>query len=209
MLHKSRPWSNYATDYRPLVEIARENNLAVIAANIPRRYASMIARQGWGEIEKLPEEQRRYIAGRLTVIEDRYYTKFVETMSANMGARAGGPEVEQMFKRYYEAQCAKDDTMAESILVYLQRNPGKKIMHFNGQFHSDEHLGTAQKLAMMDKRLSIMVISVQPVEGTDSFQLSEKDRKRGNYVIYCRRLAYNDSLPKPQMFKPLAPAPTE
>jgi len=201
MLKKSRPWNNYATDYRPLVELARENKLDVVAANIPRRYAAMITRQGWDEIEKLPREQRRNIAGRLTVIEDRYYTKFIETMSANMGGRAGGPELEQMLKRYYEAQCAKDDTMAESILFYLKKNPGKKIIHFNGQFHSDEYLGTVQKLDMMSDSLSITVISIQPLGIPEDFQLSEKDRKRGDYVIYCRRQAGNDSSPKSKMFK--------
>jgi uncharacterized iron-regulated protein len=30
-------WSNYQTDYRPLVDFAKENNLRFIATNIPRR----------------------------------------------------------------------------------------------------------------------------------------------------------------------------
>ena len=36
-LDDSRPWENYKTDYRPLVEFARVNKLNVIAANAPRR----------------------------------------------------------------------------------------------------------------------------------------------------------------------------
>ncbi len=37
---EARLWNNYDTDYRPLVELARENSLAFIATNIPRRYAA-------------------------------------------------------------------------------------------------------------------------------------------------------------------------
>jgi uncharacterized iron-regulated protein len=29
-------WSNYQTDYRPLVDFAKENNLRFIATNIPK-----------------------------------------------------------------------------------------------------------------------------------------------------------------------------
>ena len=35
-LAKSRPWSNYKDDYRPLIEYAKQKKLTVIAANIPR-----------------------------------------------------------------------------------------------------------------------------------------------------------------------------
>jgi uncharacterized iron-regulated protein len=39
-LARTRPWPNYATDYRPLVELARANHWPVIAANVPRPLAS-------------------------------------------------------------------------------------------------------------------------------------------------------------------------
>ncbi|NBC00313.1 MAG: hypothetical protein GVY15_05575, partial [Bacteroidetes bacterium] len=35
-LQSVRPWSNYASDYRPLVEFARMRDLSVLAANAPR-----------------------------------------------------------------------------------------------------------------------------------------------------------------------------
>jgi uncharacterized iron-regulated protein len=45
-LDDSRPWNNYKTDYRPLVEYAKQNKLPVIAANAPRRYINMVSRGG-------------------------------------------------------------------------------------------------------------------------------------------------------------------
>ncbi|RZK32841.1 MAG: iron-regulated protein, partial [Hymenobacter sp.] len=36
---QSRPWPNYATDYRPLLAFAQAAHLPVVASNVPRRYA--------------------------------------------------------------------------------------------------------------------------------------------------------------------------
>jgi hypothetical protein len=49
-------WSNYQTDYRPLVDFAKENNLRFIATNIPRRYASMINKMGIKALKELSPE---------------------------------------------------------------------------------------------------------------------------------------------------------
>ncbi|MEM9943066.1 MAG: ChaN family lipoprotein [Planctomycetota bacterium] len=41
-----RTWTNYESDYRPLVELAKQNGVPVIAANAPRRYVNLVGRQG-------------------------------------------------------------------------------------------------------------------------------------------------------------------
>jgi hypothetical protein len=50
----ARAWPNYATDYRPLLELARREGLAVVAANAPRRYVSLAGRQGRLALQQLP-----------------------------------------------------------------------------------------------------------------------------------------------------------
>jgi len=42
-LRYSRPWKNYARDYRPLVELALERKRDVIAGNLPRPVAAKVA----------------------------------------------------------------------------------------------------------------------------------------------------------------------
>jgi uncharacterized iron-regulated protein len=37
----ARLWKNYKTDYKPLVDFAKENYFDFIATNMPRRYASV------------------------------------------------------------------------------------------------------------------------------------------------------------------------
>ena len=57
-----RLWGNYQTDYKPLVEFAKENQVPFIATNIPRRYASMVHKKGFEALEGLSEEAKGYIA---------------------------------------------------------------------------------------------------------------------------------------------------
>src|ERR1700761_1761841 len=44
---KARAWHNYK-DYRPLIELAKENHIPVTAANAPARYTNMVNRLGLG-----------------------------------------------------------------------------------------------------------------------------------------------------------------
>ena len=57
-----RLWGNYKTDYKPLVEFAKENQLLFIATNIPRRYASMVNYKGLESLDSLSAEAKKYIA---------------------------------------------------------------------------------------------------------------------------------------------------
>ena len=52
-LAESRPWPRYTTDYKPLVEFAKAHGWGVIAANVPRRHASAVAKSGLAAIESL------------------------------------------------------------------------------------------------------------------------------------------------------------
>jgi len=45
MLQDARPWTNYRSDYRPLVEFAKACRLPVVAANAPRRYVGAVGRR--------------------------------------------------------------------------------------------------------------------------------------------------------------------
>jgi uncharacterized iron-regulated protein len=57
-----RLWGNYQTDYKPLVEFAKENEIPFIATNIPRRYASVVHKKGFEGLDELSKEALRYIA---------------------------------------------------------------------------------------------------------------------------------------------------
>lgn len=151
-LARSRPWGNYATDYRPALELAKRERWPVIAANVPRPLASAVGRAGLGLLDTIALGQRRFVAQSLDcpTTGDDYHARFVATMQGGSGGGGGhgGPAMPAaMIERFYQAQCVKDETMAEAIAAALDRAaPGTVLVHLNGAFHSDLRLGTASRV---------------------------------------------------------------
>lgn len=89
-----RLWGNYQTDYKPLVEFAKEKGIPFIATNIPRRYASMVYRKGFEALEELSEEARSYMAP-LPMRYDPEVKCYKEMLSLpGMGKPTHGKEME-------------------------------------------------------------------------------------------------------------------
>ena len=54
-------WPNYKTDYKPLVEFAKDSGLYFVATNVPRRYAALVNKQGFEGLEDLPNEAKTFL----------------------------------------------------------------------------------------------------------------------------------------------------
>ena len=54
-------WSNYSSDYHPLVNYAKDNSLEVIATNTPTRYAKMVYYCGDECLKKTSKEAKQYL----------------------------------------------------------------------------------------------------------------------------------------------------
>jgi uncharacterized iron-regulated protein len=185
LLKESRPWKNYPTDYRPLVELARSRGWPVVASNVPRALASLVARAGLGGLDTLGAATRTEVAEGITCPEDAYYKKFTTAMGDMAGhgpqpGAAGDPKVRM--KRMYEAQCIKDETMGESVARAWR--PGRLIVHYNGAFHSDFRLGTAARALRRSSGAALLVVTAVPVTNLDSLKPSKEDRKRADYLLY-------------------------
>ncbi|MDP8203978.1 MAG: ChaN family lipoprotein [Candidatus Tenebribacter mawsonii] len=184
-LTNSRPWPNYETDYKSLIEFAKDNKLTVVAANIPRRYANMISKQGLNALDSLSADEKEFVAKNHIVFGDEYKTRFIQVMKANMEHSSKMPKHMKMdFDLIYAAQCIKDDTMAESILKYHRIPPRRKVIHFNGDFHSRKHLGTAQKIQVLEPMLKVAVIA--PLECADEFNWKDEDLLEGEFLILLK-----------------------
>ena len=169
---KTKLWGNYASDYAPMVRFAAKNMVPVVAANCPNTIIRKVGQGGIDALAKLPESERRFAAK--TVIApaaDAYADKFTETMSG-MGGSHGPAMDPAMLRRIYEAQCTRDDTMAES-------------MHINGGFHSESGLGTVARLQWrrpLGHRST--VIQVVPVKGSLKGAIVPKGQATGTYVVF-------------------------
>lgn len=154
-LAHSRPWPNYKTDYRDTVELARTHHLPVIAANVPRPLAAVLAKTG--TLDAIPSDQRQWLPLKTYAPEGPYKEKFWEAMKGV--AASGMPVHAERIPDMYRAQCLKDDTMAESIDRFLTAHPGKKVFHMQGEFHGIDRLGVAQKLHALRPDLKIAVLT--------------------------------------------------
>lgn len=148
----ARLWNNYATDYKPLVDFAKNKKLNFIATNIPRRYASQTAKEGLESLNKLTDKEKTYIAQ--LPIKVTLDTPGYQEMKAMMGDHVEGTKV----MNFISAQATKDATMAESILKNIQS--GKTFIHYNGNYHSKEFGGTYWYIKQKNPNLKMAVISV-------------------------------------------------
>lgn len=145
-------WKNYKTDYKPLVEFARKNNLPFIATNIPRRYASMVSRGGFEELDSLTAEAKRFIAP-LPVSYDPELKCYKDMLSMH-GMPGMGSKPNENFSK---AQAIKDATMAHFISENLPS--GRIFIHFNGAYHSDNYLGIIHYLKLYRPGIKVATIS--------------------------------------------------
>jgi len=162
----ARLWSNYATDYKPLVDFAKAKKLSFIATNVPRRYASQTAKEGLESLNKLPAKDKSYIAQ--LPIKVTLETPGYPEMKKMMGDHAD----EMKVMNFISAQAIKDATMAESIVKNLQS--GKTFIHYNGNYHSKEFGGIYWYIKQKNPNLKMAVISVFESEDAE-LKVPEKD----------------------------------
>ena len=165
----ARLWPNYKTDYKPLVEFAKENNIPFIATNIPRRFASLVSKKGFEGLENLTLEERTWIAP-LPIVYDSELPGYVNMMKM-MGDHAS-PNMPK-------AQAIKDATMA----YFIQKNLKEKsiFIHFNGTYHSDNFEGIYWYLKKTAPNLEILTIAT--IEQKELKKISTEDYNKADYIL--------------------------
>jgi uncharacterized iron-regulated protein len=191
LLKDARPWPRYATDYRSLIELAKAEGWPVVAANLPRRFASEIAKAGEGSIGRLSSDDRALVARDLQCPHDAYFDRFTSAMTDHSPAGSAKPpapsdEQRATTDRYYWAQCSKDETMAESIARASEARAGKPgpVVHITGAFHSDFGAGTAERTRRRLAGKTVMVVSILPVSDLDALAPAGDDLKRADFLVF-------------------------
>ncbi|MFL6209536.1 MAG: ChaN family lipoprotein [Pyrinomonadaceae bacterium] len=162
-LAASRPWNNYQTDYRPLVEFANAHKLPVVAANAPERYVNRVGRLGRDALKVLSPPALAWLAPLpYGAPSTAYAAKFKEVMTGGMqgpGAH-GNPFL-------LDAQALRDATMAHSLAMQLHKQKHALILHVNGSFHSASRLGTPEQLRALRPQTRMLVITIVPAEANE------------------------------------------
>jgi len=165
----ARLWNNYKTDYKPLVDFAKEKNFRFIATNVPRRYASMVFKKDFEGLDELTAEEKSWIAP-LPIPFDINLPGY-KSMLEMMGGHAG----EKMPK----AQALKDATMAHFILENF--NNGTIFVHYNGTYHSDNFEGISWYLKK--SRPTLKILTIATVEQEDISKLEDENYTKADFIL--------------------------
>jgi uncharacterized iron-regulated protein len=169
---EAKLWDNYSTDYQPLVQFARDNSLDFVATNIPRRYAAIVARDGFEGLDQLSEEAKTHIAP-LPIPYDPELNCYRQMLTM------GGMGDSHASDNLPRAQAIKDATMAYFILQQWSR--GKIFLHFNGAYHSDRYEGIYWYLREYDPEVKILTIST--VEQDNLEKLDDVSMGLADFII--------------------------
>jgi uncharacterized iron-regulated protein len=165
----ARLWKNYRTDYKPLVEFAKEKKFNFIATNIPRKFASLVYKKSFVALDSLSTEQKSWIAP-LPIAYDAELPGYKAML--DMG---DGHSNENLPK----AQAAKDATMAYFISKNLK--PETTFIHYNGTYHSDNFEGINWYLKKYVPKVKIVTIAT--VEQDDIVRFEKENQNKADIII--------------------------
>ncbi len=172
---EAKLWNNYATDYAPIVVFARQHQIPVIATNVPRRYASLVAREGLDRLDSLPDSAQELMAPLPIAVDFSLpgYQSMMKMMggNANHGMMSG--------ENMVNAQALKDATMAHFIL--LNRTRQTTFLHLNGSYHSDDYEGIYWFIQQNSPETSIKTISC--VAQQDISQLETQHKGKADIIV--------------------------
>jgi len=165
----ARLWKNYKTDYKPLVEFAKEKKFNFIATNIPRKFASLVYKNGFQVLDTLSTEQKSWIAP-LPIAYDAKLPGYIAML--DMGE---GHSNENLPK----AQAVKDATMAYFISKNLK--PETTFIHYNGTYHSENFEGINWYLKKYAPKVKIVTIAA--VEQEDILRFEKENQNKADIII--------------------------
>lgn len=165
----ARLWKNYKTDYKPLVDFAKEKKFSFIATNVPRRYASLVFKKDLVALDSLSALEKSWIAP--LPIEFDINLPGYKSMMGMQGGHAG----EKMPK----AQAIKDATMA--YFINKNRKENSIFVHYNGTYHSDNYEGINWYLRKLDSE--IKVITIATVEQKDITKLEAEHYNKADFIL--------------------------
>lgn len=163
-----RLWSNYATDYEPLIRFAKDSAVYFVATNIPRRYAATVHKQGIDKLDELSIEAKRYMAP-LPIEFDHD-----SILIAKMGGMMGKDPLS-----IAKSQAIKDATMA--WFISKNKKDNQLFIHYNGSFHSDDDGGIRKYLQIYQPGIKVKTIST--VTQNEIEKLSDEYLGKADYII--------------------------
>ena len=135
--------------YRPLMLLAKNHRSKVLAINAPYGIVQKIARHG---LQSLDETERKSLAKEID-LTNKGHRDYLQKAFKQHTHKAL-----KKFEYFYEAQCVWEDTMAENLAVYLNKNKAKLIV-IVGNGHIINGFGIPDRTV---KRSPVSMVTVMP-----------------------------------------------
>lgn len=218
-LEAARPWTNYPTAYRPLIELARERSAPVIASNFPAPLRRRIAQEGSSILAGLEGPMAKQSPRELFRNTPEYWRRVDNATRGHTGMMPASPSRDDD-GRLYSTQSLWDNSMGESCALALDEHPGSSVLHVNGGFHSEYWDGTVRQLRLRKPDAKIITVSMTPTSNPAVADAREKaaadyeifvearatDLNEGTYSVYVPRpIEYRLHLPAQSADKELLP----
>jgi uncharacterized iron-regulated protein len=174
LLHETKlekRWPGY-TNYLPLIRAARSSQVPVLALNAPAELIRAVGRHG---LATLSPEQRRSLPAQL-VTNDPLYQKWLNKILAVHMAF----EPNQL-QSAFEAQVARDETMAERLAQFLGSPAGQHrvAVVVCGRGHCEYGLGMPARVTRRMPGLSQQIVLFSE---SGDLRLSEQERKQAREI---------------------------
>jgi len=164
-------WSNFDTDYAPLLVWAQENHVNYIATNITRKYASAVFKKGLASLDTISEPEKQLMCP-LPFPFDSTLSQYKELIQMGKEMHASGID-------FALAQAIKDATMAYRICTQL--GTYQHFLHLNGAFHSDYFQGIMWYIHHYQPNASVLTIST--VSQEDLKKLGKESLGKADFII--------------------------
>ena len=183
-LDKARPWSNYRTGYRPLIEKARSSGSPVVASNFPRPLRRRVGMEGPEVLDTLEGDAKREAPAELFPNTPAYWRRVdnaVRSHRAMMGDISGDDQ------RLYSTQSLWDNSMGEACAIALDEHAGHSVLHVNGGFHSAYWDGTVRQLRLRKPRANVITVAISPVMNPSVAEVTSAPT--ADYVVFAEARA--------------------
>jgi hypothetical protein len=155
-----RPWSNYATAYRPLIETARASRRMVVASNFPTPLRRKLGGDSGPSLDRLSAEERPFTPRELLPETPEYWRRVDNAIRGHAGMMGATPADDD--PRLFDTQSLWDNAMGEACALALDRFPDHGVLHVNGGFHTEYMDGTVRQLLLRRPATRVLTVAIVP-----------------------------------------------
>jgi len=167
--------------YFPLVQYAQQAHIPVLAMNTPRTLARRVSKEGLqAVVQNVPDAERAHLPATFSAITPQYRAYFLKAVAASH------PLPEAQIERFVEAAQVKDDTMATSLAVFLERAPDCTVLAIAGRFHFEYGLAIPALLQQRRPHVTMQRVTTMTVAADETIPLSALAREHlADYVWFA------------------------